>query len=440
MKKDKENLMIKNRITMMKKLAFLLPLLLMVGCTNKPSVGNNSDEIELESVMETINEVSDTVSDTVSGTASETEETSTDNHKNPTTTSYISKDLLGLISNSILNSTENDVLKNMVSDEKLSDKEITAYTSDATVAEYKKQLDEFGGFVLLVDVDNDGIDDLFFLIDDGGSMGNNSRILLKGNTDRSFYKTSYIEDVTQELAFIKYSGKNYLIETSFDYNYKKYNGINVAYFEDGQIYEKVYLTLTADEYNATIVSLEDKYRALAEKASDIAQEHYDIADMDAEILTGDAETAINEVDYKSYKKDLHFLDYNWFSSDLNNDGINEIFTKGIFETSTLRTSRCLQDALITDTIPESGVYPEIFKYYNIAVKGTLEMFWVSTVDCENIINLITYNSITDYAVNGYLVKGESVLKVYEVNFKGNRKVVSTIYTRGINYVDNEAGW
>ena len=104
-------------------------------------------------------------------------EVSLDADGNPTTTSYISKCLLDLLSDTILKSKEEDILKDMVSDKKLSDNEIKKYTSDSTVAEYKEQLDEYGGYVLLVDADNDGIEDLFFLLNDGGSMGNNSRIL-----------------------------------------------------------------------------------------------------------------------------------------------------------------------------------------------------------------------------------------------------------------------
>ena len=104
--------------------------------------------------------------------------------------------------------------------------------------------------------------------------------------------TSDKMDVTQELAFIEYNGKNYLIETSFDYNYKKYNGINVVAFENGLIYEKVYLTMTADGYDVFINPLEDKYQALAKEASEITKEHYKIDKMDTKILIGDAETAL----------------------------------------------------------------------------------------------------------------------------------------------------
>ena len=100
----------------------------------------------------------------------------------------------------------------------------------------------------------------------------------------------------------------------------------------------------------------------------------------------------------------------------------------------------MQNAVITDKNTESGRYPNILSYCNIEDEGTLQMFWVSTFDKANIINLITYNDVTDCAVNGYLVIGNEVSKVYEVNFKGKRKVVPTIYTRGINYMDDENGW
>jgi hypothetical protein len=357
-----------------------------------------------------------------------------------TNQSYIPEKLQDFLSDSILNSKEKTVLKSMVSDKKLSNKEIAAYASDKTVAKYKKMLKDYGGYVLLVDADNDGIKDLFFVINDGGSMGNNSRILLKGNKNGTFKMTSDKMNVTQELAFIRYKGKNYLLETNFAYDNKYYNGLTIICFKNGKIYEKVNLTLKADGYDISVKPQKEEYKALAEEASAIARKHYNIGNMDGEIVKGNAEAPLSKTDYEAYEKNLYFMNYNWFSSDINNDGQKEIYTKGIFESSTIHTSTCLQDALLLDNTSKSDSYPEILSYYNIDVKGIPMMFWISTVNNENILNLITYGDITDYAVTGYLINGKSVSKAYEVNFKGKRKVESKVYTRGINYVDNENGW
>jgi hypothetical protein len=356
------------------------------------------------------------------------------------TAKYIPDRLLEILSDRILNSTEEGVLKDMISHKQLKDDEITVYAVDKTVAKYQKELDEYGGYVLLVDADNDGIDDLFFLINDGGSMGNNSRILLKGNKDGTFQMTSDKMEVTQDLVFIKYKGKNYLAEISFDYDYKYYNGITIICFRDGIIYEKVHLFLTTSDYDVSMKPVKDTYKELAREATDIAQKKYVKDDIEYEMYKGDAEIALKKGDYESYENNMYFLDYNWFSSDVNNDGIDEIYTKGFFLTSTIHTITHLQNALITNGKSELGEYPDILSYYNIDAKGSvLIMFWISSVNGKNILNLIMHSGL-DYTVEGYLIKGKITNKVYEVKFTGNKKVVPEIYTRGINYEDDENGW
>ncbi len=57
-------------------------------------------------------------------------------------------------------------------------------------------------------------------ISEGGSLGSNSRVFLKGQKDGSFVKTDVWENITQELIFIEFEGKNYLLETTYDYNKK----------------------------------------------------------------------------------------------------------------------------------------------------------------------------------------------------------------------------
>lgn len=431
----------------MKKKRILIMLVACFVCLISATLLLDKNKTDNDDVKEILTDVDvdtniDTNTDTKTDTKNDTdekEELTLDEYGNPLKTSYIPDSLLDFLSDAILDSREEEILKDLVSHKKLSNQEIESYMLDTTFATYKKQLDEYSGYVLLVDADNDKIDDLFFMINDGGSMGNNSRILLKGNQDGTFSETSNTMDVTQELAFIKYKEKNYLIETSFNYNYKQYNGFNVVYFEDGQIYEKVYLTLTADGYDISTHTIEDKYKPIAQEALDISKDKYDIADLDAEIITGEAEISLNQEDYESYENEMYMQDYNWLSCDLNNDGIDEIYTKGIFFTSTIHTVTNLQSAILTDYLPELDRYPDILRYCNIKAEGTLVMFWVSTLDNRNVINMITYRDITNYAVKGYIVNKDEVLQVYEVNFTGNRKVQPTIYTRGINYEDDESG-
>lgn len=432
----------------MKKKRILIMLVACFVCLISATLLLDKNKTDNDDVKEILTDVDvdtniDTKTDTKTDTKNDTdekEEPTLGEYGNPLKTSYIPESLLDYLADAILDSSEEEILKDMVSDKTLSSQELESYMLDTTFATYKKQLDEYNGYVLLVDADNDNIDDLFFMINDGGSMGNNSRILLKGNSDGSFIETSNTMDVTQELAFIKYKEKNYLIESSFNYNYKQYNGINIVQFENGKICEKVYLTLKADGYDISTHTIEDKYKPIAQEALDISKDKYDIADLDAEIITGEAETSLNQEDYESYQNELYMQDYNWLSCDLNNDGIDEIYTKGIFFTSTIHTVTNLQSAILTDKIPESDIYPDILRYCNIKEEGTLVMFWVSTVDNKNVINMMTYRDITNYAVKGYIVSKNDVLQVYEVNFMGNRNVQPTIYTRGINYEDDESGF
>ena len=109
-------------------------------------------------------------------------------------------------------------------------------------------------------------------ISEGGSLGSNSRVFLKGQKDGSFVKTDVWENITQELIFIEFEGKNYLLETTYDYNKKYTNGFLISAFEDGVCRERASILLTNDGYETDIELSDPGYEELAHKIAGMADD------------------------------------------------------------------------------------------------------------------------------------------------------------------------
>lgn len=416
--------------------AFIL-LYVFINSIKKSEEDISSNE---SSTVESVQEESETDAfATISDTSQEQDESV--DVAEPTSTTYIPKELLDLLSEAILSSTEVDLLQSMVSDKELTEEEIDKYKTDSVAAEYINYSNEHYGSVFLIDADNDTVHDLFFLVEDGGSMGNNSRYLLRGHTDGTFERTSFEDGLTHKLAFIMFQGKNYLIETNYDFNMKEHSGLIIKCFQNGKIVEEVYLKITADDYIVSISTSEDKYTDLFVESTKITQGDYNILDYNSVFwndnthsFIGRAETFIEEKDYQFYHEWITTFSDKWYLCDLNNDGQDEIYSKDVFLTSGRAQSRLI-NSIVTEKVNLNGQHLDIFDCYHFEPKGTPMMFWVSTVDDKNIISVITYCSITDYTETGYLIEGEAVSEVYEVKFTGKKIVKQSIYTRGINYID-----
>ena len=62
------------------------------------------------------------------------------------------------------------------------------------------------------------------------------------------------------------------------------------------------------------------------------------------------------------------------------------------------------------------------------------MYWVEHVEEEDrqIVCLLCYKGLSKNMVYGYLIEEENVSKVMEIDYEGEEKIVSEIYTKDIN--------
>ncbi len=311
----------------------------------------------------------------------------------------------------------------LINDIRLEEEELEEYKDDPAVAECMKIIEESigEGIFLRVDGDNDGIEDLFVWISEGGSLGSNSRVFLKGQKDGSFVKTDVWENITQELIFIEFEGKNYLLETTYDYNKKYTNGFLISAFEDGVCRERASILLTNDGYETDIELSDPGYEELAHKIAGMADDGFEkgyVYDWLLDIGNGEVKE-----DAPEGLKDPHRGTY--YRSDINNDGEEEWYTKSIFYPSSLYANMYLEDSLYLNG---NSKREELLAYYGLEYEGVPLAFWVEHVEetDKQIVCLLCYEGLSRYIIYGILIEEEAASEVLEIDFRGNEKVEYTI--------------
>ncbi len=357
-----------------------------------------------------------------------------DSLKEPKSPTYIPEGLLTFIENSIKKDDSLNSFSPIISDKELNKDEINSFSKDKVIGEYVDMVEASTGKVLQVDADNDGVQDLYFWINDGGSMGNSSRYLLKGNTDGTYTMTdaSFIE-VTQELAFINFEGKNYLLQTTFDYNTKIDNGFELICFIDGRIQERIFLSRDAMEYKVNIDLKDKSLESIAKSCEKIGLDQYAYHTRynDYKVL-GSAERLLKENEFKDYvdEKAYSFNSRVFYGGDIDNDGDEEIYYKDIFFTSTIGMTTHLQYEIcntrgkdIIKNCLDKMSYPQ--------------MFWIEKSDQGNIVCILHLDNLLDYTIHGFKITKDKVKEVFRIDFTGNMIINRTIYTTGINLEDEK---
>lgn len=338
----------------------------------------------------------------------------------------ISEDFLELLKE--LTQKENDyvieVLQPMECGGKVEKEELKLYASYPDVQECMKRMEDgFGGIFLLVDADNDGIKDLFAWIWDGGSAGDTGRVLLQGQSDGSYKKTDESGGVTQELSFVEYDGKNYLLETSFDYYKKCTNGFIVSCYENGVCCETAEITVNNDSYTAQIIYADSNYQKLAGKIAEMGNDGF----LDEGnsyytwlVIEGSAEKL--EKAPESLRDKLGEQAYH---SDFNNDNDEEWYVKKIFYPSSMASVVHLQQEIFLTAEWEKG--ESLLEHYGLEYEGVPLMFWVEHCDKtdKQVVCLLCYDGISRNIVYGFLIEGENAAKVMEIEYAGNQELKCT---------------
>lgn len=370
----------------------------------------NEQPSEEESVSETIvTETSPSSENTPLPESSQTESESPSNE--PILTAKVPESLQTLLANSFLKGTTSETLNPLISNVLVTQDEYELYRN-CGVDDALSDLEYYGGILLRVDADNDSLEDLFFWIKDGGSLGNSTFCLAKGNADGNYEVTEYQETLSQEAAFINFEGQNYLVETDFEYNRKAVNGFIITCYEQGQTSDRVYLEATVSTWNSTIVSCDPAYQTLASQYAERGKDGFHDDDMyDYRVDAGSGER-VEKVEETIYY------------ADINNDGTEEWYTKYIFYPSSIGSYICIENKLYFSDAPEQAEL--LTSYYDLQYNGRALTFWVETITDDtnhpkHIVCLLTYEGLNTNYIYGYFIEGESVTEVFEIEYEGQLK-------------------
>lgn len=378
------------------------------GNTTDEAVVYDNENFDNENIQE---------SEAVREDERETTETSKAKPEEPT---YISREFLDLLEQVLMEEVGAEALAEIVCDYELSEEELEAYSVDSVVAEYIQKVEEGlsrGGRFYIVDGDNDGTDDIFAWMFDGGSLGNTSRCFLQGRTDGSFQCTWEDDGTTQELGFVHYGDTTYLLETAFNYDTKIADGFIVNLYQNGDIVECLSLKKVMESYEPNIVYQSEGYEKAAEK---YGEEGIDTLE-DGEFHQGTAEAAVDQDYPRTY------------CSDLDNDGELEQYWRSVFLPTNIYTRKFLQHGLYTGNDSE-GESVSILETYGLKYEGVPELFWVDCIGDKNILILSCYRQdVDEKLLYGYLIEEDTATTVLEIDYVGIPTLKYEIYTKGINY-------
>lgn len=364
------------------------------------------------------------------------------------TPSYVEQEFIDLLKNSLNENNEYEVLKDKVSSKLLTIEELAVIDLDGTLDALISHLEENSRYssyhqIMLVDADNDGIDDIILYLHSGGSAGFVDLVFYKGAGDGTYTETySSLFGIYTENAFVQYNGQNYFLLTSVDYNRKVRTGFDLYYFTDGVLVEHVSIQKEPESYvlfEKTIIS--DEYDALADALSDKAQEIY----FNQEIIVGSGEAKLSDEEKqeanemrKSVQGSTILVISSWYTGDIDNDGIFEIYSKGMFSPSNNSTYIHL-----TFDCFKGSQEMNIQMNYGLAIWADDKIpqnLWVESVENKNIICVMSTNGFYDMTVNTkdeimidcYYIKDNTYQSVINLRFTPEYKIFTEIYTQDIN--------
>lgn len=307
--------------------------------------------------------------------------------------------LLDEISIAFQERRELEVLKAMTDDRMLSDEEVRELGAEDM--EIRLELTGSKGLyagvlempyaVMVADLDNDGILDLWMETNEGGSAGYRSCSFFQGQADGSYQMTYRTLHDKEEVAAICFEGKYYLCRTAYDYGLKQYHGVDLYCYEEGSCVEQASVRMTEEGYQVEVAQCTDsRWEALAEQTASRSAQLRRQADS-WENWTGSAEQEAGE-------EDLYICD-------LDNDGTEEEYEKYVWMTSSDHSFNHLSFVCEGHELLEEMIW---------SGEGFPLMLWADEANGQNILQVLTITGIYDYEIDAYLVTGTEYERIYRV--------------------------
>ncbi len=233
----------------------------------------------------------------------------------------------------------------------------------------------------------------------------------KGDADGN-YTASYVEGgVRQEFAFIQWEGKNYLAQTTYDYDKKSYDGIWLTSYENGTVKDSLWLHMVAAKgeeachKEISYLAAED-YRSLQEFPLQYSEEN---PYLKVETIEGQDQPEGTAEIYNASQEE-----YRW-QSDLDNDGEPENYEKNIWYPSNYWAVSHL--SFYIKNAEEKGTLEENLNEIFSEEEGCALFLWVDETAFGNVTYLLFEDGLYDFHINGYLGSEECFEKLLRVDFR-----------------------
>lgn len=242
--------------------------------------------------------------------------------------------------------------------------------------------------MILVDADNDGIEDILAEEYFGGSGGFVHWVLLKGQPDGSFIKTSEYEHAAEKIGVIGYKGRNYLCRIGFFGAEDRRNwGFDLYCYENGSRVERVLVRLRPKEFQTRVAACSDEaYEELAVSAGEKCAGIYENIICNR-IMTGSAEQKNPDGE-------------GTFQCDLDNDGVSESYRKSFWSVEEYKEwlfFSCEDNASAGDAIYD---------------RDDPLMMWVEEYRGENIVHVMYLTGFLEYEIVGYKIGSDGFETVF----------------------------
>lgn len=242
-------------------------------------------------------------------------------------------------------------------------------------------------YPFIVDVDNDGIEDLVGQVYGGGTGGFSSMVVHRGSEAGGYTLTSSFECLLQNFAFISCQGKNYLLMEEFDYNTKYYSGYTLYLYDEGILADGMMFSFKILDYDIMVDYEKKNFAGLDQIRTTLNNKDLpELLDSNDGVLIGTAEQI--EGENESYQ----------YGSDIDNDGKIEYYNKKMWYPSNMGTvMMCIYDFEVSTIVDEMQE-----RLADEVGEARLYTYWLDRIDDKNIMYLY-YGENLDFTLYALLI-------------------------------------
>lgn len=331
---------------------------------------------------------------------------------------YIDEGTINIIKDAMNQGKEFSFFEQFKTGTQLKLEDLNEFKLSLNAKEFLERLDEqeYNTQIYLIDIDNDGTDEITISQYQGGSMGIVYFAVLKKDIRDEYCETVHFNyengitfNLNNTLSIVRLGNKNYLLVQRTDYSDKTFLGISIYSFIDGKYAE------------CAVVDIYSKETYTTEKGTDYSQynEYLESIRIDDVIkITKHGEVKSGTAEKLSASSG--------YDVDINNDGKYEALEKRYNFTSTYHSPSGL-DLKIKSTDPKFDDDPlkviTGMSFMQTENRKILQQLWCDNSHQKNLISILYRNDFDPvYRLDIYLLEGVIPLKIGWIKVIPNRNI------------------